>query len=162
MIVGLAVPYSRPSIPGVARSFAACEIINTGAYRRAVETGRSLRTGRPIFACWGHRRRGRKRWRIGSTADGRLRLWHDERGVWFALDADLPREFTGVSVKLEAVRWRHEAALLWRLLEGGIRHIAILESPDVPSYGETFIETIRATLALAQHKPETQQHGEGR
>ena len=156
MIVGLAVPYGRPSVPGVGRSFAACEVIEPFAFHRAVETGRSLRTGRPIFACWGHRRRGRKRWRLGSTTDGRLRLWEDARGVWFALDGiDLPAAFAGCSVQLEAIRWRHEAALLWRLLEGGIRHIAILESPDVPSYNETFIETVKATLALPRREPET-------
>lgn len=146
MIRGLAVSYGKPSTAGVGNSSAYCETIALGAFRQSVESGMSLRTGKPIFACLGHRRNGRKRWRLGDTASGKLRLWEAADGVHFELaGAKLPTLFTGVSVMLEPVRWRRKTDLLWELLEGGIRHIAILEAPEHPAYADTFLETLRAT-----------------
>jgi hypothetical protein len=145
VIRGIAIPYEQPSRPGIAGKLW-CEVISRGAFRRSVESGKSLRTNRPIFACWGHRGNGRKRWRIASTADGSLRLWEQEDGVHFEVaGVSLPIDFTGVSVKLEPATWRKEADLLWRLLSGGIRHVAILTGRERACYPSTFIETIRAT-----------------
>jgi hypothetical protein len=149
MIRGLAIPYEKPSRPGVGNSPFWCEVISRFAFRESVQSARSVKTGRPIFACWGHRRNGRKKWKIADTTN-RLRLWEEPDGVHFAIDGvKLPLDFTGVSVRLEALAWRRESDLLWRLKTGGIRHIAILTG-DSPAYSETFIETIRASTSLPQ------------
>lgn len=136
MICGLAVPYERPSRPGIGRLPFACEIITRGAFREAVLSG--LSKGRPIFACIGHRRNGRKRWKLGSTAGG-LRLFDSDDGVRFELDATLPPNVTGVSVCLEPWEWRRESDLLYRIIRGGISHVAILTAPHTPSYLDTFV-----------------------
>jgi hypothetical protein len=145
MIRGLCVPYEKPSRPGVGKLEFACEVVSRYAFRQSVESGKSIKTGRPIFACWGHKRNGHKRWKIASTAD-RLRLWEQEDGVHFEIEGvKLPLTFTGVSIKLEALSWCRPADLLWRLKTGGIRHLAILTAPDTPAYGETFLQTIEAS-----------------
>lgn len=153
MICGLCIPYEQASRAGVGSLDFACEVISRYAFRESIQSGKSIKTGRPIFACFGHRRDGRKRWRIADTTN-RLRVWEEEDGVHFEIDGmKLPLNFTGVSIKLEALSWRKEADMLWRLKTGGIRHIAILSYPDRPAYDCTFIETVRAsTLASIQTK----------
>jgi hypothetical protein len=144
-IRGLAVPYSRFSVFG-AGNVEALEVVQTGAFAAAVASGRSLRTGKPIFCCWGHRRDGRRRsdWFIASTADGRLRLEETPEGVYFELDnVKLPLDFTGVSVKLEPIRRVRESLMARRIVKAGITHIALLRAPETPCYHETFIETVR-------------------
>ncbi len=137
-MTGLAIPYGKPSTCFSTRLPYALEVIEQHCFRRSVETGLSAR-GRPVFACWGHNRAGRKNWRIASTADGSLRVWQDSIGVWFSLPGiALPADFSGVSIKLEPVRWRRETESRWRLLEGFIRHIAILREPETPAYLQTF------------------------
>jgi len=147
-VVGLCIPYGKTARGFSARLPFAEEIIDPGAFRRSVETGLSAR-GKPIFACWGHKRAGRAdwEWKIGSTADGSLRLWQDSIGVWFSLPhVDLPADFTGVSISLQAVSWRRETEQRWRLLEGFIKHVAILTGDESPAYKETLTWTRLLTL----------------
>ena len=148
MARGLAIPYEQFSIFGVG-NYPALEIISRGALSRAVESGRSSRTGKPIFACWGHRREGRKRseWKIADTASGNLRLFETDLGVEFEIDGlRLPLPFTGVSVQLEPMQWQRESPMTRRLIEGGIAHIALLEVPNSAAYVQTFIETVRRSM----------------
>jgi len=147
-VVGLAIPHNRLSSCFSERLPYAVEVIEPGCFRRSVQTGRSGK-GKHIFACWGHKRNGRKDndWRIASTADGSLRLWQDSIGVWFSLPhVDLPADFTGVSISLQAVSWRRETEQRWRLLEGFIKHVAILTGDESPAYKETLTWTRLLTL----------------
>jgi phage head maturation protease len=137
VIAGLAVPYSRLSRWGLdGKPF--FEVIEPGCFRRAVESGLSPK-GKPIFACRGHDRRGRRQ-RLGSTADGTLRLVESSSGIYFYLaNTPLPLDFSGVSVTLRPFRWRQEGAV-YRLLEAGLVHVALLSKPHKPAYPTWAVE----------------------
>jgi|SRR5579871_3715091 len=134
MIQGLAVPYGVSS-PGGIKGTMYCEIIGPGAFRRSVSAGKCLQTGKPIYACLNHSRKSQDR--LGSTADGRLRLWETSEGLFFEVDAPLPKLVTGVSVSFKPRRWRKDTGLLYRLLEADLVHIAILTWPKRPAYPAT-------------------------
>jgi hypothetical protein len=144
-IAGLAAPYGVFSGRLVGEP-PLLEVIQSGAFAHAIKSGRSLRTGKPIFACWGHKRLGRpmNRWHIADTQTGNLHLWDTPEGVFFEIDGvRLPLDFSGVSVKLEPIRRIRESMMARRVVEAGLQHVALLVWPEQAAYEETFLQTIR-------------------
>jgi hypothetical protein len=143
-VTGLAVPYACTSSPIYRDGALLWEQIAPLAFARSVETGRD-RDGRPITAVIGHKRNGRRRkdWIVGSTADGSLRVWHDERGVYFKLaGVALPARFSGCSIMMQVERWRRLGNHRFLMLAGWVRHIALLQSPTQPCYARTKPRTL--------------------
>jgi hypothetical protein len=134
MIVGMAAPWNVASVGGI-DNIPACEVLSPGCFARAVRTGRSLLTGESIYATTNHR--SKKRYRLGSIADGRLRLFEREDGLWFELDSPLPRHATGVSVHLRPLKWRKQADLLYRVEEADLLSVSLVLSPREPAYAIT-------------------------
>jgi hypothetical protein len=133
LIVGMAAPWNTPSTAGI-DGLPACEVLSPGCFSHALRTGRSLLSGESIYATTNHR--SKKRYRLGSVADGRLRLFEREDGLWFELDSPLSKHATGVSVHLRPWKWR-KRGLLYIVDESDLFHVSLVLSPREPAYSIT-------------------------
>jgi phage head maturation protease len=133
MLTGYAVLFNTPSVGGV-DGYPLCEVIDPDAFTESVTRGRSLKTGRPIFAVVNH---GRRKNKLGDTKDGRLALWKTTRGVAFALDAALPADFVGVSFRMRIMKYRKDASLLARVLLADLWEVSLITRPYGVCYPAT-------------------------
>jgi hypothetical protein len=119
---GYCVLYGEMSLPLFTREgqYGAREVMRAGCFTESI-----LRRD-PVYACLDHD----KRRRLG----GKLVLFPDGLGVGFELrGARLPRECTGVSVLFKPRRWV-QTGELYELVEGTLRHVALLTRPNEPAY----------------------------
>ena len=143
-MIGLVCPFGV-SVSIHKRDGTTCfERIDPDAFTATI---RSLTTpdGKPIPLTRGHRRR-RQKWVICDASSG-LKLWSDERGLWLEAPGKLPLDFSGISISLRPLRWRRLSMNSFLLLESGIRHIALLTPPETPAYPQTFLASIKASMA---------------
>jgi hypothetical protein len=135
MIV-LAAPYSVQS--GLIRG---ChEWLAPACFAGAVASGLTP-AGRPVPLVRGHKQRGRRDWVIADTACC-LRLWESRQGLMCEAPGDLPRGFSGVSVRLHPIRFRRIGPQVFELLEAGLYHIALL-CGERPAYPSTYFSSLR-------------------
>lgn len=167
-MTGLVAPYNTLSDP-IPRDGGSCyETINPGCFRDAIASGLTP-SGKPIALVRGHRRNGRKRreWHICDTRSG-LKLIDSPQGLLIEAPGEIPGDFTGFSIKLVPYTWRRIGPNAFRLLSAGIRHIALLQSPERPAYSSTFtyvsnhaIRPIRAERRKDQRQKEEKEVLEG-
>jgi hypothetical protein len=140
-MIALAAPYGVQSGLVSTRGYV-YEVLAPGCFSAAIASGLTP-AGRPIPLVRGHRRGSRKRreWIVCDTQTG-LRLWEDQRGLLFEAPGELPAGFTGVSVSLAPVRWERIGPQVFRLLEAGLRHIALL-CGEQPAYPITRSRTLK-------------------
>jgi phage head maturation protease len=121
MLSGYAVLWNVPSVAGV-DGHPVCEVIAPGAFTRTI--AQAMRGERNIKCLLNHKRR------LGSTRRRNLRLGTDDRGVTFELDGvPLPQPWEGCSFSFYPTKWRQEAALLYRLIEGVLFEISLCTEP---------------------------------
>jgi phage head maturation protease len=116
------------------------EILRVGCFRK------SVRLCRHVECTINHHRRRR----LGSTTDGKLRLFEDDRGVRFQLDAELPAGFTGCSVTFVAWRWRQLGPAGFELLDADLDEVCLVVAPQRPAYPATAL-----TLRVVPDRPAT-------
>lgn len=147
-MIGLACPFNRAALICKADGTVCREVIASGAFAPSVASGKSA-SGCPVFLCYGHEK-SRPGWKITSTRRGRLRLWQDDRGLWFAADGvGIPPGFAGCSVYLQPIRWRRTGPASFLLTEAYIKHIALMVEPEFPAYSDTLAATLKANANLA-------------
>jgi hypothetical protein len=147
VITGYCVLWGAYSLGGTVDG-CLCERFLPGSMSESVKCGVSLFSKRPIYACsGGHEPHERKF--LGSTRK-KLRLFEDDRGVRFELDAPLPKRFSGVSIQFRALEWTRDVGLSVSIKLAALIHIALL-SGHRPAY-PCLTETVKEVSANVDHR----------
>lgn len=122
MATYLAAPYGTLSTAIETADGVAFELLAPGCFARSLAARPRVRLTR------GH----------GGATIRRVRPYETAAGLFFKYSGALPERFSGFSVNLTPVRWERIGPQTFRLIEARLRHIALLVSPDVPAYEQTY------------------------